>query len=73
MDAEETTEKAQEWHSAASETADELKHRAQDWKQTACETREAIDRYVRENAWMSIATVALVGCAIGFLLGRRRD
>lgn len=70
-------EKAQDWKQTAQETAEDLQNRAGEWKQKATEkarqTGQAIDQYVRDNTWMSIAAIALVSCTLGFLLGRSRD
>jgi ElaB/YqjD/DUF883 family membrane-anchored ribosome-binding protein len=77
MDTSEISGKAQEWKQSAEESAEDLQEQASEWKRKATEkareTGQAIDGYVRENTWMSIATVALVSCTIGFLLGRSRD
>ena len=55
--------------------ASEMTDRLQDWQKRVSETArnvgKATDDYVRENTWTSIACAALVGCVIGFLLGRR--
>lgn len=49
----------------------------QDWQKRAGETAknvgQATDQYVRDNTWTSIAVVALVGCVVGYLIGRSRD
>jgi ElaB/YqjD/DUF883 family membrane-anchored ribosome-binding protein len=77
MDTSDMTQKAQDWKESAEETAEELQDRARDWKQRASESArnasQKVDSYVRENTWASIATIALVSCTIGFLLGRSRD
>ena len=52
-------ETAQQWHRAAMDNA---KNAAQ-----------ATDSYVRENVWTSVALAVMVGCALGFQLGRSRD
>jgi ElaB/YqjD/DUF883 family membrane-anchored ribosome-binding protein len=59
------------------EQAQEWKEAAQEWKQSAMEgarnAAQSTDQYVRENVWTTMAVVVLVGCALGFLLGRSRD
>ena len=73
MDTNEMTEKAQEWQ----ERAKDWKEKAQYWQQRASETArntaESVDGYVHENVWMSIGTAALIGCVVGFMIGRSRD
>jgi ElaB/YqjD/DUF883 family membrane-anchored ribosome-binding protein len=34
---------------------------------------QATHEYVHENAWTSVALAAVVGCVVGFFLGRSRD
>lgn len=52
-------------------------NRLQDWQKKAAETARNVgkvtDDYVHENTWSSIALAAVVGCVVGFLLGRDRD
>jgi ElaB/YqjD/DUF883 family membrane-anchored ribosome-binding protein len=73
MDTNQMAEKAQGWQETAGEVAD----KARDWQQTATETArntgKVIHEYVNENAWMSVAIAAAVGCALGLLLSRGRD
>lgn len=73
METREMAEKAQEWQ----ERAQDLTEQARDWQQRATEsarrTGQAVQEYVHENAWMSIAIAAAVGCAIGMLFMRSRD
>jgi len=49
----------------------------QDFQDRATETArnaaKATHEYVHENAWTSVAFAAVVGCVIGFLMGRSRD
>ena len=77
MDTSEMKQQAQDWKESAQDTAEDFQNRFNDWKQRASDTArksgQAIDSYVRENTWMSIAGIALVSCTIGFLLGRSRD
>ncbi len=67
------TEKAQEWQ----ERAEDLTGQAREWQQKAAETARrtgrAVHEYVNDNAWMSVAVAAAIGCAIGLLLTRGRD
>jgi ElaB/YqjD/DUF883 family membrane-anchored ribosome-binding protein len=77
METREIKDKAQDWKQDAEETAQDLQDKAQQWKQAATDkmkdTGQAIHEYVHDNTWTSIATVAVLGCVIGFLLGRGRD
>ena len=49
----------------------------QDFQKRATETArnvcQATDEYVHDNAWMSVAFAAAIGCVLGFFLGRSRD
>jgi ElaB/YqjD/DUF883 family membrane-anchored ribosome-binding protein len=73
MDTNDIKDKAQNWQ----ETAEDLQEQARDWKKAATETArntsKAVDEYVHENTWMSIAVIAIASCTLGFLLGRSRD
>jgi ElaB/YqjD/DUF883 family membrane-anchored ribosome-binding protein len=55
----------------------EITDKLQDWQQKATDTAknvgEVTDRYVHENTWASIGFAAVLGCFIGFLIGRRGD
>ena len=55
----------------------DLTERIQNFQQRATDAArnaaQATDDYVRENVWTSVALGAVVGCVIGFLLGRSRD
>jgi ElaB/YqjD/DUF883 family membrane-anchored ribosome-binding protein len=55
----------------------EISEKLGDWQKRASEAArnvgETTDRYVHENTWTSVACAALVGCIVGFLLGRGRD
>jgi ElaB/YqjD/DUF883 family membrane-anchored ribosome-binding protein len=55
----------------------DLKDRLQDFQDRATETaRSAMQtthEYVHENAWKTVACAAVLGCILGFLLGRSRD
>ncbi len=73
MDTTEMREKAENWQ----ETAEGLKEQAQNWQRRVSEkaqdTGRAIQSYVQENTWTSVAIAAALGCAIGLLLSRGRD
>ena len=55
----------------------EITDRLQEWQKRAGETARnvagATDQYVRDNTWTSIAFAAVIGCVVGFFLGRRGD
>ena len=57
--------------------AQELKESAREWQEAATDkvqsTGRAIDDYVQENAWISVAIAAALGCAIGLLLAKVGD
>jgi hypothetical protein len=59
MNTNDVTERLQDFHQKARETA------------RNCAT--ATDEYVHENAWTSVAIAAVVGCVLGFFMGRGRD
>ena len=50
----------------------DLTNRVQDWKKRATETAKNVGqtthRYVRQNAWSTLAIAALVGCVVGLML-----
>ncbi|HVV00528.1 MAG TPA: hypothetical protein VHH88_04145 [Verrucomicrobiae bacterium] len=77
MDTSEMREQAKDWKQTAQEAAEDFQEQAGEWKRKAGErarqTGQVIDQYVRENTWMSIATIAAVSCVLGFLIGRSRD
>ncbi|HXT12045.1 MAG TPA: hypothetical protein VN873_10825 [Candidatus Angelobacter sp.] len=52
------------------ERLQDFQHKATD---SARKAAQATDDYVRDNVWTSIALGAVVGCIVGFLLGRTRD
>lgn len=78
---EQATDTAKEWkdkaRGAAQEWTDKAKGTAREWtdraRGQAREARVAADSYVHENAWTSIAMVAVVACVVGYLLGSSRD
>jgi ElaB/YqjD/DUF883 family membrane-anchored ribosome-binding protein len=55
----------------------ELTDRLQDFQKRATKSArnacQATDEYVHENAWTSVAFAAVLGCVLGFFLGRSRD
>jgi ElaB/YqjD/DUF883 family membrane-anchored ribosome-binding protein len=55
----------------------EMTDKVQDWQKRATKTArdfgEAADTYVRDNTWTSLATVAVLGCIIGYFLANSRD
>lgn len=59
MNTNDVTEKLQDYHQRA--------------REAARNAYEATDEYVHENAWTSVALAAVVGCVVGFFLGRGRD
>ena len=59
MNTNDVTEKLQDFQKKATETA-----------RNACQTT---DDYVHDNVWTSVAVAAVVGCVVGFFLGRGRD
>jgi ElaB/YqjD/DUF883 family membrane-anchored ribosome-binding protein len=52
------------------ERIQDLQERATEKARNAC---KATDEYVHDNVWTSIALGAVVGCVVGFFLGRGRD
>jgi ElaB/YqjD/DUF883 family membrane-anchored ribosome-binding protein len=78
MDAQNMTDKTQEWQEQAEETARGFKEKAQDFQRKATHHARKAARvtndYVRDNPWESVGYVAAGAFIIGFLLGRmRRD
>jgi len=59
MKTNDVTEKLQDLHQRATESARNM--------------AQATHEYVHENAWTSVAIAALAGCLVGFFLGRSRD
>jgi len=55
----------------------DVTERLQDFQQKATESARnacrATDEYVHDNVWTSVAIAAVVGCVMGFFLGRGRD
>jgi ElaB/YqjD/DUF883 family membrane-anchored ribosome-binding protein len=77
METDQIREKAKNWQETAQEVSDEARESMRDWQRRAAETARntsrAIDDYVHENSWMSLAIAAALGCAIGLLLSRSRE
>ncbi len=73
MNATETTDQTQDWQHKAQDVQEQIS----DWQgkatKAAREFGRQADEYVHENPWVVIAAVAVVGCAIGYLLSSRRD
>jgi ElaB/YqjD/DUF883 family membrane-anchored ribosome-binding protein len=74
MDAQNMTDKTQEWQEHAEDTARGLKDKAQEWQRKASDNARKAARvtndYVRDNPWESVGYVAAGAFIIGFLLGR---
>ena len=74
MDAQDMSEKTQEWRERGEEAAQGFKERAQDWQRRASDgARKAAhvtNQYVRDNPWESVGYVAGAAFVIGFLVGR---
>jgi ElaB/YqjD/DUF883 family membrane-anchored ribosome-binding protein len=77
MNTNDVAEKAGKWKDRAEDTAEDLQDKASAWQKKAIKSArkagETADTYVRDNPWAIIASVAVVGCVIGLLLGRLRD
>ncbi len=84
MDTNDISEKAQEWQSKAEDTQEALREKAQQFQEAAQDWTERFkgsarsaasqaDSYLHENAWTSVALVAIVAGFLGYLLGRGRD
>jgi ElaB/YqjD/DUF883 family membrane-anchored ribosome-binding protein len=50
------------------ERLQDIQQKATDSARNAC---RATDEYVHDNVWTSVAIAAVVGCVLGFFLGRR--
>ena len=48
----------------------DFQKRAGDTARNVC---QATDEYVHDNVWTSVAFAAVIGCVLGFLLGRSQD
>ena len=81
MDTNDIKNKAQDWEQSARERGEELQEEASRWQQKAKEKAKEIarnagtaaDRYVHDNPWVAIASVAVVSFTLGALLARRGD
>ena len=74
MDAQNISEKTQEWQERGEEAAQGFKDKAQEWQRRASDgarkAAEVTDQYVRDNPWESVGYVAGAAFVIGFLIGR---
>jgi ElaB/YqjD/DUF883 family membrane-anchored ribosome-binding protein len=74
MDAQNMTDKTQDWQEKGEEAAQNFRERAQEWQKRASDSaRKAArvtDDYVRQNPWETVGYVAAGAFVIGFLLGR---
>ncbi len=61
----------------ASMKTSDLTDRLQDFQKRASETArnacQATDEYVHDNVWTSVAIAAVIGCVLGFVVGRSGD
>jgi ElaB/YqjD/DUF883 family membrane-anchored ribosome-binding protein len=77
MNTNDIKDKAQDWAQAAQDKSEELQEEASRWQEKAKEIARnagtAADRYVHDNPWVAIASVAVVSFALGALLARRGD
>jgi ElaB/YqjD/DUF883 family membrane-anchored ribosome-binding protein len=74
MDAQNISDKTQEWRERGEEAAQGIKERAQEWQRRASDgARKAAavtNDYVHDNPWESVGYVAAGAFVIGFLIGR---
>jgi ElaB/YqjD/DUF883 family membrane-anchored ribosome-binding protein len=74
MDAQNMTDKAQDWQEKGEEAAQGFRERAQEWQKRASDSArkaaQVTDDYVREKPWETVGYVAAAAFVIGFLLGR---
>ena len=73
METREMADKAQEWQERAQDLTDQARNWQRKATDTARRTGQAVQDYVSDNTWMSVAIAAAVGCAIGMLFMRSRD
>ncbi len=73
MNTTETTEQIRDWQHKAEDVQEQISNWQAKATRAAREFGKTADEYVHENPWMVIATVAVIGCAIGYLLSSRRD
>ncbi len=76
MDAQNMTDKTQEWQEKGEEAAHGFREKAQEWQQKATDgarkAAQVTNEYVRDNPWETVGYVAAGAFIIGFLLGRLR-
>jgi len=76
MEAQNMTDKAQDWQEKGEEAAQNFREKAQEWQKRASDgarkAAQVTDDYVRENPWETVGYVAAAAFVIGFLLGRIR-
>ncbi len=81
MDTNELTRKANEMQeepqTQAQDVKEQFREASENWRRRATQAiRNAsvtADQYVRDYAWTSVALAAVLGCVVGFFLGRSRD
>ena len=71
MNATETTDKVRDWQHKAEDVQEQMAEWQAKASKAAREFGKTADHYVHENPWMVIAAVAVIGCAVGYLLSRR--
>lgn len=72
MDTTEMSEKAQNWQKTAEDLQDQAEHWGKKVSAKAQDTGKAIQSYVQDNTWTSVAIAAALGCVIGLLMSRGR-
>ena len=76
MDAQDMTDKTQEWQEKGEEAARGFREKAQEWQKRATDNArkaaQVTNDYVRDNPWETVGYVAAGAFIIGFLLGRLR-
>jgi ElaB/YqjD/DUF883 family membrane-anchored ribosome-binding protein len=73
MNANDITDKAQEWEEQAKDLRAQAKDFQERARQAAVNAGRATDQYVRENPWRTVLFAVLAGCALGLVLSRSRD
>ncbi len=81
MDTNELTRKANEMQEQLEDQTQQVKEQvreaSENWRRRATEAVRnasvATDQYVHDYAWTSVAMAAVLGCVVGFFLGRSRD
>jgi len=73
MDAQDMTDKTQEWQEKGEEAARGFREKAQEWQRRASDSArkaaQVTNEYVRDNPWETVGYVAAGAFIIGFLLG----